>query len=89
MAVASSPSESLQPFNHLDDVSFNAVIYELSHGPLNFDLDRLESLVFNPFEHLTSAMDCPLMTNLDPDLNFFASSPPTSRYTWLKMKLTT
>ena len=22
------------PFNHLDDVAFNAAIYELSHGPL-------------------------------------------------------
>jgi hypothetical protein len=49
--------ESLLPFNHLDDTAFNAAIYELKHGPLNFDLDLLETLIFNPIEHLQSLMD--------------------------------
>ena len=38
------------PFNHLDDSSFNLALYELSHGHLNFNSDRLETLLFNPVE---------------------------------------
>ena len=49
--------DSPLPFNHPDDVSFNAAIYELSHGQLNFDPDRLECLVFNPIEHLALATE--------------------------------
>ena len=33
-------SEPLLPFNHLDDTAFSVALYELEHGPLNFDLDR-------------------------------------------------
>jgi hypothetical protein len=40
------------PFHHLDDAAFNAVLFEYEHGPLSFDFDRLESLIFNPIEHL-------------------------------------
>ena len=36
------------PFNHLDDKSFSAALLEMSYGRINFDHDRLESLVFNP-----------------------------------------
>ena len=46
--------ESLLPFktfNHLDDTAFNTAIYELEHGPLNFYLDSIEYLIFNPIEH--------------------------------------
>ena len=32
------------PFNHLNNASFNAALYELSQGPLNYDTDRLGSL---------------------------------------------
>lgn len=42
-------------------------MYELSHGPLNFDLDRLESLVFNPIEHSALATDSFTMSSVDPD----------------------
>ena len=75
------------PFNHPDDVAFNAAIYELSHGPLNFDPDRLECLVsVNPIEHLALAIDCLTMSNVDQDLNAQTLLPPTSRY-MVKMKL--
>jgi hypothetical protein len=29
------------PFRHLDDSSFNAAMYELAHGSLHYDSDRL------------------------------------------------
>ena len=68
------------PFNHLDDVAFNAAIHELSHGPLNFDLDRLKCLVFNPIERLALALDCLKVSNVDQNLNVQALLPLTSRY---------
>jgi hypothetical protein len=52
----------------------------LEHGPLNFDLDRLETLIFNPIEHLPSLIDNSLMSNLDPDLNISKLMPSTSKY---------
>ena len=73
-------SESPLPFNHLDDTAFNAVLYEFEHGPLNFDLDRLESLIFNPIEYLPSTLENSFITNLDPDLNFNDLMPSNSRY---------
>ncbi len=73
-------SEPLLPFNHLDDTAFSVALYELEHGPLNFYLDRLETLIFNPIAHLPSHLDSLLMTNLDPDINFNALIPPTSKY---------
>ncbi|CAB3990100.1 Hypothetical predicted protein, partial [Paramuricea clavata] len=82
MAVNNSlfESESPLPFNHLDDTAFNAVLYEFEHGPLNFDLDRLESLIFNPIEYLPSTLENSFITNLDPDLNFNELMPSNSRY---------
>ena len=82
MAVNNSlfESESPLPFNHLDDTAFNAVLYEFEHGPLNFDLDRLESLIFNPIEYLPSTLENSFITNLDPDLNFNDLMPSNSRY---------
>ena len=73
-------SEPLLPFNHLDDTAFSVALYELEHGPLNFYLDRLETLIFNPIAHLPSHLDSLLMTNLDPDINFNTLIPPTSKY---------
>ena len=59
------PFEHVFPYNHLDDLSFSAALYEMSHWPITFDFDRLDTLVFNPVEHLSSA-HFP-STNLDPD----------------------
>ena len=78
MAYNNSFVESVFPFNHLDDISFSAALYEMSHGPIIFDFDRLDTLVFNPVEHLSSAHS--LSTNLDPDLNFYATSSYTCNY---------
>ena len=36
------------PFCSLDDSSFNAAMYELPHGSLHYDSDRLDTLLFNP-----------------------------------------
>ena len=36
------------PFNHLDDVSFNLALYELAHGAVRLNNDRLECLYFSP-----------------------------------------
>ena len=75
----SSLSELL-PFNHLDDISFYAVLYELSHGPLNYNIDRVETLVFNPLEDLNLVIDNFPITDHDPDQNFYTCSPPASKY---------
>ena len=45
-----TPLQSFHPFNHLDDSSFNLAVYEFSHGPLSYDADRLETLLFNLVE---------------------------------------
>ena len=55
------------PFNHLDDFSFNLVIFENVHGTVNFDTDRLASLRFNPMEYIQRAGK---FNDLDPDSNF-------------------
>jgi hypothetical protein len=59
--------------------------YELSYGPLNFDLDRLECLVFNPIEHSALTIDCLTMSNVDPGLNVQALLPLVG--IWLKIIL--
>ena len=74
MTLKDSNMDPVVPFYHLDDTSFNAAIYEFAHGPLNFDLINLESLLFNPLEKITS--DFALFNSVDPDTNFsFFSSP--------------
>ena len=50
MMADNTPFQSFLPFNHLDDSSFNLAVYEFSHGPLSYDADRLETLLFNPVE---------------------------------------
>lgn len=35
------------PFCRLSSSSFNAATYELAHGSLHYDTDRLDSLLFN------------------------------------------
>ena len=65
------------PFNHLDNASFNAALYELSHGPLNYDTDRSGSLLFNPIEQPKSSDS--YTRNLDPDEKF-SFCPTASNY---------
>ena len=57
------------PFCHLDTENFKLALYELEHGQINFDQDRLAALSFNPLQctknHLTLNQD------IDPDNNAF------------------
>ena len=64
------------PFNHLNDCSFNIALYEMAHGPLHFDGDCLDTLLFNPIDE--SDIDH-LTQNLDQNSNF-ATLSPTSSY---------
>ena len=68
-------SLTVLPFNHLDDCSFNIALYEMAHGPLHFDADRLDTLLFNPIDE--SHLDY-LTQNLDPNFTFSAISPTSS-----------
>ena len=45
--MASIPDQTL-PFNALDDYSFNLAFYELQHGPVRYDPERLSSLNYDP-----------------------------------------
>ena len=56
------------PFNHLDDSSFNLVLYELAHGTMNYTNDLFETLLFNPINESPISSSFP--SNLDPDNNF-------------------
>ena len=69
--------QSILPFNHLDANSFNIALYEMSHGTLNYDSDRIESLLYNPIEQ--PGLFDPLSNYLNPDSNFLTCLP-TSRY---------
>ena len=53
-----------------DDDEFNLYLYELGNGPINFDLDCLSTLHFNPL--LSSCgQRLALSTDIDPDSNFY------------------
>ena len=65
MMADESHLEFLFPFNHLDNSSFNLALYELSHGPLNFNSNRLETLLFNPIEQ--PELSNSLSSHLNPD----------------------
>ena len=65
------------PFYHLDDCSFKIVLYEMSNGSVNFDIERLETLLFNPID-LTRCKSS-FNSYLDPDSNF-SFCPPESDY---------
>ena len=60
--------QSFLPFYHLDDISYKLALYELTHGPVNIDPIRLESLLFNPLDHPKSMHS--YLNNVDPDANF-------------------
>ena len=72
MPIANDADLSSLPFNHLDNAFFNTVLYELSHGPLNYDTKRLNSLLFNPTDQSKSSDFN--TSQLDPDRNFSFSS---------------
>ena len=76
MMADESHLESFFPFNHLDDSSFNLALYEISHGPLNFNSSRLETLLFNPIEQ--PELSNSLSSYLNPDSNFIAGVPSSS-----------
>ena len=76
MMADESHLESFFPFNHLDDSSFNLALYEISHGPLNFNSNRLETLLFNPIEQ--PELSNSLSSYLNPDYNFIAGLPSSS-----------
>ena len=76
MALDESYDSTILPFNQLDDTAFNIALYEMSHGPLNYDTDRLQSLLYNPVEQQISTANS-LLNSLDPDMNLI-NSPPTS-----------
>ena len=65
MPIANDADLSSLPSNHLDNASFNTVLYELSHGPLNYDTERLNSLLFNPTDQSKSSDF--YTSQLDPD----------------------
>ena len=65
------------PFYHLDDCTFKIVLYEMSNGSVNFDIERLETLLFNPID-LTRCKSS-FNSYLDPDSNF-SFCPPESDY---------
>ena len=79
MMADESHLEFFFPFNHLDDSSFNLALYEISHGPLNFNTDRLETLLFNPIEQ--PELSNSLSSYLNPDSNFLAGLPSSSYLT--------
>ena len=62
------------PFCHLDDESFKLAVFELNHGDVPFDPERLETLLFNPVDRLSRNLD------LDPD-NQFCNTPDSSYLT--------
>ena len=69
--------QSILPFNHLDTSSFNIALYEMSHGTLNYNSDRIGSLLYNPIEQ--PGFFDPLSNDLNPDSNSLTRLP-TSRY---------
>ena len=71
MALDESYDSTILPFNQLDD---NIALYEMSHGPSNYDTDRLQSLLYNPVEQQISTANS-LLNSLDPDMNLINSPP--------------
>ena len=63
---------ALLPFCHLDDEPFKLAVFELNHGNVPLDPERLEleTLLFNPVDRLSRSLD------LDPD-NQFCNTPDT------------
>ena len=78
MALNDSYDNTLLPFGQIDDNAFNIALYEMSHSPLNYDTDQLQSLLYNPIKEFTSTNNSQL-GSLNPDANLI-NSPPASQY---------
>ena len=64
---------SVLAFNQLDDSLFNLVLYEMYHGPVNYDGNRLESPLLNPIDR--PELGNILSNYLDADSNFESRLP--------------
>ena len=42
--------QSILPFSHLDSNAFKIALYEMSHGTLIYNSNRIESLLYNPID---------------------------------------
>ena len=60
---------SVFPFYTLDDDDFELEMYQMQHGRVNFDEERLLNLKLNPL-HRNFHKNLTLSSNLDPDSNF-------------------
>ena len=64
--------QSILPFHNLGS---KIALYEMSHGTLNYNSDRIESLLYNPIQ---PGLFDPLSNNLNPDSNFLNRLPTIS-----------
>jgi hypothetical protein len=69
--------QSVLPFYHLDDSLFNLMLYESTHGPVNINANRLETLLFNPIDQAEVSTRNSHLNYLDPDLNFSSHLHPS------------
>jgi hypothetical protein len=67
------------PFANLNENSFQTYIYELDHGLINYDFDKLTLLSYNPFA-CTINQNLALSPELDPDANLYLPDIGHSRY---------
>jgi hypothetical protein len=73
-------SPDVFPFSvlRLDDQEFNLLIFEMQNGSINYDVDRLDCLHFNPF--LQGNHYLTLSSDLDPELNRFSHANDCNYY---------
>ena len=69
--------QSILSFSHLASNSFNIALYEISHGTLNYNSNRIESLLYNPIDQ--PGLSDLLSNNMNPD-PIFLTRIPISRY---------
>ena len=88
MASDSELPEPELPFSHLGNNDFNIALYEMTHGPLHYDSERLSSLLYNPIDN-SSVSNQFFFNELDPDQQFTFSPPPSNYYTEFEIKILT
>ena len=67
------------PFAHLDEDSFQTLMYELEHGLINYNFENFVNLSFNPFAN-TVNQNFALTSGLDPDANLYSANTDRSHY---------
>ena len=73
-------SSSALPFHGLDDDEFSLMLYELSSGPISFDVNRLSRLIFKLL--LSDHNRCFALSNdLDPDYDLYSDLNTCDYYT--------